>query len=120
MIKNSSNEKNKLLIVWSSGEVEVAKKLILLYGSVMLERKYWDEATIMVWGPSARLLAENKELQKQMLVVQKTGVKFNACVVCAEDYGVTHELKSLGIDLIHTGEMLTSALQSDDVKVLSL
>ena len=46
---------NKLLIVWSSGEIEVAKKLILLYGSVMLPRKYWDEAHIMVWGPSAKL-----------------------------------------------------------------
>lgn len=42
--------KNRLLIVWSSGEKEVATKLILLYGSVMLPRSYWDEATIMVWG----------------------------------------------------------------------
>jgi hypothetical protein len=39
---------NKLLIVWSSGESEVAKKLVLLYGSVMLPRSYWDEAHIMV------------------------------------------------------------------------
>jgi len=32
--------KNKLLIVWSSGEKEVANKLVLLYGSVMLPRAY--------------------------------------------------------------------------------
>lgn len=110
---------NKLLIVWSSGEVEVAKKLILLYGSVMLERKYWDEATIMVWGPSAKLLAQDKELQKQFEVVKKSGVKFNACVVCADDYGVSDELKELGVELIHTGEMLTESLQSDDIKVIT-
>ena len=73
--------KNKLLIVWSSGDKEVAKKLVLLYGSVMLKRKYWDEATIMIWGPSALLLAKDKKLQKQMKVVKKSGVKFNACVV---------------------------------------
>ncbi len=110
---------NKLLIVWSSGEVEVAKKLVLLYGSVMLERKYWDEATIMVWGPSAIVLAENEEIQKQMLVVKKNGVKFNACVVCTDDYGVSKKLEDLGVDLIHTGEMLTEALQSDDIKVIT-
>ena len=110
---------NKLLIVWSSGEVEVAKKLILLYGSVMLERKYWDEATIMVWGPSVKLLASDKELQKQMKVVQESGVHFNACVVCSDDYGVSESLKNLGIELIHTGEMLTSSLQSDDIKVIT-
>jgi hypothetical protein len=40
--------RNKLLIVWSSADEEVAKKLILLYGSVMLPRGYWDEATIMI------------------------------------------------------------------------
>jgi len=111
--------KNKLLIVWSSSEIEVAKKLVLLYGSVMLPRGYWDEATIMIWGPSAVLLAQDKELQKQFKIVQETGVKFNACVVCTDDYGVSEKLKELGVDLIHTGEMLTEALQSDDTKVLT-
>ena len=110
---------NKLLIVWSSGEKEVAKKLILLYGSVMLERKYWDEATIMIWGPSAKLLAQDKELQEEVKVVQATGVKFNACVVCSDDYGVSDILKDLDIDLIHTGEMLTESLQNNSVKVIT-
>lgn len=111
--------KNKLLIVWSSGEKEVAKKLVLLYGSVMLERKYWDEATIMIWGPSAKLLADDTELQEQFKTVQDSGVKCNACVVCTDDYGVSNQLSALGIDLIHTGEMLTNSLQSDDIKVIT-
>ena len=111
--------KNKLLIVWSSGELEVARKLILLYGSVMLERKYWDEATIMIWGPSAKLLAHDAKLQEQFKVVRDTGVKFNACVVCSDDYRVSKILSDLGIDLIHTGEMLTKSLQSDDIKVIT-
>ncbi|MFT5661919.1 MAG: hypothetical protein ACI9TV_002567 [Sulfurimonas sp.] len=111
--------KNELLIVWSSGEVEVARKLVLLYGSVMLERKYWDEATIMIWGPSAKLLAQDEQLQEQFKVVQKSGVKFNACVVCTDDYGVSDTLRELGVALIHTGEMLTEALQSDTTKVIT-
>ena len=111
--------KNRLLIVWSSGEKEVATKLILLYGSVMLPRSYWDEATIMVWGPSVKLLAQDKELQEKMQVVRETGVQFNACVVCANEYGVSKNLENLGIELTHTGEMLTESLQNDDVKVIS-
>ncbi|PHS57433.1 MAG: DsrE family protein [Sulfurimonas sp.] len=111
--------KNKLLIVWSSGEIEVAKKLILLYGSVMLERKYWDEAHIMIWGPSAKLLAEDEDLQKQFKLVQNTGVKFTACVVCTNDYGVSEKLETLGVELMHTGGYLTKALKSDDIKVLT-
>jgi len=109
---------DKLLIVWSSEEKEVATKLILLYGSVMLERKYWDEATIMLWGPSARLLAQDIELQEKVKIVQKTGVKFNACVVCTDDYGVSESLEKMGIELIHTGELLTKSLK-DGTKVIT-
>jgi len=104
---------NKLLIIWSTSEIEVAKKMILLYGSVILPRNYWDEAHIMIWGPSAKLLAENVELQEMVTQVQATGVKFSCCVVCSDDYGVTEELASLGIDMTHTGEMLTESLQSN-------
>ena len=92
---------------------------MFLYGSVILERKYWDEATIMIWGPSAKLLAEDEELQAKLKVVQDSGVKINACVVCADDYGVSQKLQAMGVELMHTGETLTQALQSDDVKVIT-
>ncbi len=112
--------KKKLLIIWSSSEKDVAKKFVLLYGSVILPRNYWDEATIMVWGPSIELLAKDKELQTMVKTAMDTGVKFNTCVVCSDEYGVTKELEELGVEAIHTGEMLTEALQSDDTKVLTL
>jgi hypothetical protein len=105
--------KNKLLIIWSTEEKEVAKKMVLLYSGVILPRSYWDEAILMVWGPSARLLSQDKELQDKIKEVAKTGVKVQACVVCTDDYGVSEELKNIGVELIHTGEMLTEALQSD-------
>ena len=104
---------HKLLIVWSTAEIEVAKKMVLLYGSVILPRGYWDEAHIMIWGPSAKLLAENIELQEMVAKVQKTGVNFSCCIVCSDDYGVSDKLASMGIDMTHTGERLTSSLQSD-------
>jgi len=104
---------NKLLIIWSTEEVEVAKKMVLLYSSVILPRQYWDEAILMIWGPSARLLAQNKELQEKVKEIANTGVKLQACVVCTNEYGVSDALEKLGVELTHTGEMLTQALQSD-------
>jgi len=104
---------NKLLIVWSTGEVEVAKKMVLLYSSVILPRGYWDQAHLMIWGPSAKLLAENEALQEMVTKVKDTGVELSCCVVCSDEYGVSEKLASLGIDMIHTGEVLTDALQSD-------
>ena len=104
---------DKLLIVWSSGEIEVAKKMVLLYSSVILPRGYWDKAHLMIWGPSAKLLAESSELQEMLNRVKETGVELSCCVVCSDDYGVTEKLASLGIEMIHTGEILTNALKED-------
>ena len=105
--------KNKLLIVWSSQDIEVANKLVLLYSGVILPREYWDEAILMIWGPSAKLLSEDETLQNKVKEIEKTGVKLQACVVCTDDYGVSEKLASLGVELTHTGEMLTHALQND-------
>lgn len=104
---------DKLLIVWSSSDPEVAKKMVLLYSSVILPRGYWDEAHLMIWGPSAKLLAENSELQAMLETVKNSGVKLSCCVVCSDDYGVTEKLESLGVEAMHTGELLTSALKED-------
>ena len=104
---------NKLLIVWSTAEIEVAKKMVLLYSSVILPRGYWDQAHLMIWGPSAKLLAENEKLQEMVSKIKKTGVELSCCVVCSDEYGVTEKLASLGIDMIHTGEILTDALKED-------
>ncbi len=104
---------NKLLIVWSTTELEVAKKMVLLYSSVILPRGYWDKAHLMIWGPSAKLLAENIELQDMLTKVKETGVELSCCVVCSDEYAVTEKLVSMGIDMIHAGELLTAALKED-------
>lgn len=104
---------DKLLIVWSTAEIEVAKKMVLLYSSVILQRGYWDKAHLMIWGPSAKLLAENQSLQEMVTKIKESGVELSCCVVCSDEYGVTEKLAALGVDMIHTGEILTNALKED-------
>jgi len=67
----------------------------------------------MIWGPSARLLSKDKALQKKVKEIADTGVTIQACIVCTDEYGVSDKLRDLGIELTHTGEVLTEALQSD-------
>ena len=104
---------DKLLIVWSTAEIEVAKKMVLLYSSVILPRGYWDRAHLMIWGPSAKLLAEDEALQEMVSQIEATGVELSCCVVCSDEYGVTEKLALLGIEMMHTGELLTDALKED-------
>jgi hypothetical protein len=67
----------------------------------------------MIWGASAKLLSENEELQKMLQKVKETGVELSCCVVCSDDYGITEQLASMGINMTHTGEILTNALKED-------
>ncbi len=112
--------KNNLLIVWSNGNKEVANKFPLLYSSVILERKYWKRAHLMLWGPSIKLAKKDKKIQQKLLEIQATGVKMSACIVCVEDYKASEQLEKLNIKIEHTGELLTKALKSDKWAVMTI
>jgi len=112
--------KNKLLIVWSSQDVEIALKFPLLYGSVILERGYWEEAHLMIWGPSIKLATQNDEIQSALKKMQISGVSMSACIVCADDYEATEALAKIGVDNTHTGEMLTECLKDESWAVMTI
>ena len=112
--------KNNLLIVWSNADIEVANKFPLLYSSVILERKYWQKAHLMLWGPSIKLVKKNKKIQQKLLEIQATGVKMSACIVCVEDYNAVKQLEKLNIKVNHTGQLLTKALKSDKWAVMTI
>jgi len=112
--------KDNLLIVLSSGDFDVATKFPLLYSSVVLEREYWKTCHLMFWGPSIKLLGEDKQIQEKILEIQKTGVEMSACIVCVEDYDLVEKLESLNIQINHTGELLTKALKDDSYSVMTI
>lgn len=112
--------KDNLLIVWTNGDIEVANKFPLLYSSVILEREYWKTAHLILWGPSILLAKNNSQIKKQLLKIKETGVSMSACIVCVEDYDATLELENLGIEVNHTGELLTKALKDDTWAVMTI
>jgi hypothetical protein len=112
--------KTKLLIVWTNGDKEVAMKLPLLYGSVILERGYWEKAHLMIWGPSIKLAAEDPEIRQRLQQMQDSGVTMSACIVCSDDYGATEALEALGVVTTHTGEMLTDCLKDEAWAVMTV
>ncbi|MBN2816062.1 MAG: DsrE family protein [Campylobacterales bacterium] len=104
-------EKENLLIVISTNVLDSIMKFPLLYGGVSLPRGYWKRVHIMFWGASIEIASKNAELREKVLLMQKDGVEFSSCIVCAEEYDVVNELESIGITCNHTGELLTLALK---------
>lgn len=106
-------DKDKLAVVWTSGDAEVAHKMCLMYTHAAKNAKWFDDVTLIVWGPSSRLLAGDKELRAKIKSMMDSGVVVQACVVCADMYGVADDLRAMGIEVKGMGKPLSDLLKAD-------
>jgi hypothetical protein len=102
---------NRLAVIWTSGDPEVAHRVCFMYTDNAKKQKWFDEVTLIVWGPSARLLAGDKDLQAKIKGMLDDGVKIQACQACSDSYGVTEQLRKMGIDVKYMGKLLTDYIQ---------
>lgn len=113
-----ASKPSRLAVVWSSGDPDVAHRVCLMYTHAAAKNRWFGEVRLIVWGPSARLLAADKDLQAKVKAMMEDGVKVQACIVCADSYGVSEALRRLGLEVKAMGQPLTEMLQSD-YKVLA-
>lgn len=110
---------SQLAVVWTTADPYVAHRMVLMYVHASQQQKWFEENLVIVWGPSAKLLTEDKELQAKVKSMQKAGVRFQACIACANMYGVTEKLRDLDIEVKGMGKPLTQLLQDNNWKVLT-
>ena len=106
-------KENRLIILWTSGDPEVAKKMVFMYTINAKKQGWWQDINFIIWGPSSKLLSENQELQDKIKDFIKAGIKVKACKACADQYGVTDDLVELGIEVKYMGEPLTDYIKSE-------
>ena len=99
-------EVSRQCIVWSSGDREVALMQVFMYAYNCKLRGWMDEVRLLVWGPSAKLLSVDSELQAKLSQLKEVGVELLACKGCADAYGVSAALEELGVTVRYTGKDL--------------
>ena len=110
--QDMESKKEKLAVLWTSGDRDVAEKSCLMYTHAAKRNGWFDEVVLIVWGSSSRLLAEDEALQEKVSAMKADGVILEACIACSNMLGVTDELKELGIDVKGMGVPLTDYLKS--------
>jgi hypothetical protein len=100
-----------LVVLWSSGDPDVAEKACLMYAHAAKRYNWFKEVILVVWGPSEKLLAENSILKDKIASMKKDGVIVEACIACSNMYGVTDDLKVCEIDVKGMGVPLTRYLK---------
>lgn len=101
-----------LCIIWSSSDPEVADNLVFMYARNSLKKLWWDKVRLIIWGPSARLAAEDGRVRAGLTGMMADGVEVWACRACADNYGVTPALEAAGFNVLYVGEPFTEMLQS--------
>ena len=114
-----TDNSNKLVVLWTSGDPEVAEKMCFMYTLNAKKQGWFDEVVLIVWGPSSKLLTENTMLQDYVKTMQEAGVKVEACMACASMYNVVSDLQEMGIDVKGMGLPLSNYL-NDGWKTLRL
>jgi len=102
-----------LVVLWTSGDKEVAMKMVFMYTRNAIKNEWWKEVTFIVWGPSAQLASEDEEIQEGLKAMREQGIVLEACKACANIYGVSDDLEALGIDVKYMGGALTEYLKGN-------
>lgn len=110
-LMGEKTDPSKLLVVWTSGDRDVALNMVFMYTYNAKKNSWWENIRFLIWGPSSKLLSEDKELQQELQKMKEVGIEILACKACADRYGVSEALQGLGIEVKYMGVGLTEMLK---------
>ena len=112
-------ETSRLAIVWTSGDPAVAERMTLMYANGAKKNAWFDEVRLVVWGPSQQLVVADKDVRAYIDRLRDNGVVVQACLACADSYGIADDLRDAGLEVKYMGKPVSDFLKDDDWKVVT-
>jgi hypothetical protein len=107
-------EKTTLYILWTNDNIITAEKMVFMYAINSKLHDWWENVTLVVWGATAKLVAENERIQELIAEARGHGVYVTACKACSDQLGVSETLETHDIDVQYLGMALTNVLKNDE------
>lgn len=63
---------DKLLVVWTSADREVALNMVLMYAHNAQRHHWWEQVTLLIWGPSQQLVLQDAEVREKVAEMHGT------------------------------------------------
>ncbi len=104
----------KVNILWTNPHPDLATTMVFMYAVNAKTKQWFDKVTVIIWGPTAKLVAEDEVVQDEIKRAMEVGVEVLACISCASMYGVVDKLEALGLNLMPMGTPLTNILKSGE------
>lgn len=110
---------DKLNILWTTDNRDTIFNMLSMYAINSVNRGWWKHLNIILWGASVKLVANDTQVQTEVLEMIQTGITIEACQDCCETSGVTSIIKNLGIDVKYMGAPFTQYIK-DGEKILTI
>lgn len=107
-------KKTHLYVLWTNADPITAEKMVFMYTINSLIHGWWKDVTLIIWGAPAKLVSEDRTIQKLVAAALDAGVHLTACKACADELGVTEALENLRIEVKYWGTPLTDILQNEE------
>lgn len=117
--EEASEVGDKLTVVWTSADPDVADKVCLMYTHAAKKYGWFAEVHLIIWGPSQRTFVGDPNLQAKVREMQEDGVVVEACVACARKLNLVEAITKLDIEVKGMGVPLTEALKDPSTQVLT-
>lgn len=109
--------KKKVLLIVSSGDKNVISTA-MVFGIVSFEAKLYEDIKVFFFGPSEKVITEDKDLQSSLSKLIKDGITPVACVNLSNAFDITPKLTKLGFNAIPVGEAIADLVNKDYVTMV--
>lgn len=104
----------KLNILWTTDNKDTVFNMLSMYAINSIRREWWENVNVILWGASVKLVANDTQVQTEVLEMLNAGLTVEACRDCCENFGVTSILEKLGITVKYMGASLTQYIKAGE------
>ncbi|TIH17172.1 DsrE family protein [Marinifilum sp. JC120] len=105
---------NKLNLLWTNADPVTSELMVMMYAYNAIKKGWWEDVRVIIWGATAKLVAEDVHIQNLIAEAREVGVEFSACEACANQLGVKSQLVKLGVELKFWGAPLTEIIKGGE------
>ncbi|WP_455674338.1 DsrE family protein [Phocaeicola sp.] len=104
----------KLNILWITDNKDTVFNMMSMYAINSINRGWWNHINVILWGASVKLVANDTQVQTEVLEMIRAGITIEACQDCCRNFGVTPIIQNLGITVKYMGASLTQYIKSGE------
>lgn len=104
--------KKRVLMIISSEDKNVVSSAMAL-ATVSFESKLYEDIKVFFFGPSEKLVAEDKDVQASLSKLIKDGITPVACANLGKAFDISPKLTALGFNVIPVGAAVADLINQD-------